>query len=144
MTLRQRLGTYLAGMRQGSLVLWCYLIWYLIVLVRYFDPSPSLWFTSVGLSGIIGFGLLMSTTRTGRSKVKLERWQVIRLFLMPFCVSSFAALVRGRGFILVFSPHWEELAAAAALCTMFCATVLAVKRAAASNIVRSGMDSGQP
>lgn len=116
-------------MRPGSLILWCYLIWYLIVVTRYFDPAPGLWLTSLGLSGIIGFALLISTTAAGKTRVKLECWQVIRLFLMPFCVSSFAALVRGKGFVLVFSPKPSELLAGAGLCLGFCAMVFAIKRA---------------
>jgi hypothetical protein len=34
----------------------------------------------------------------------LEPWQIGRFYIMPFCVSSFAALIKGRGFILVFDP----------------------------------------
>ena len=41
---------YLAGLTPARTVLWCYLLWYLVVLVRYFDPSPRLWLTSLGLS----------------------------------------------------------------------------------------------
>jgi len=100
---------YLGGLNNGRLILWCYLIWYCVVLVRYFDPSPRLWLTSLGLSGIIGFALYISTTAAGGEKVKLGFWQTFRLFLMPFCVSSFSALVKGRGFVLIFSPQPGEI-----------------------------------
>jgi hypothetical protein len=50
--------------------------------------------------------------------------------LTPFCVSSFAALVKGRGFVLIFSPDWREMAVAAGLCVLFAASVVVVKRAA--------------
>src|SRR4026207_2477556 len=94
---------YFAQLRGGKVILWCYLIWYLFfVLAYYFDPSRNLWLTSIGLSGVIGFALVLSTTG-GNSR--LDRWQVFRLFLMPFCVSSFSALVKGRAFIPLFSPH---------------------------------------
>jgi hypothetical protein len=95
---------YLAELTPPRVVLWCYLIWYLFVLVRYFDPSPSLWLSSLGISAIIGTGLYLSTAYGGRKRTELERWQVVRLYMMPFCVSSFAALIKGRGFILVFDP----------------------------------------
>ena len=121
------LVSYLRGLSAGRLVLWCYLIWYAVVLVRYFDDSPRLWLTSLGLSVIIGVALYISTT-AGKNNVKLDRWQTFRLFLMPFCVSSFAALVKGHGFILIFSPHWEEIATAAALCAALCAVVALLKR----------------
>lgn len=113
---------YFRNLSPSRLVLWCYLIWYLFVLVRYFDPSPFLWGTSLGLSFIIGIALYLSTA-AGRSGVKLDRWQTFRLFLMPFCVSSFAALVKGRGFILIFSPDLKETGLALLLCFLFCAGV---------------------
>src|SRR5438874_5178566 len=99
---------YLANLSRGRLILWWYFIWYFVVLVRYFDPSPRLWLTSLGLSAIIGIALYLSAT-AGATKVKLDRWTIFRLFLMPFCVSSFAALVKGRGFILIFSPNPAEI-----------------------------------
>src|SRR5712675_2534596 len=111
---------YLANLSKGRLILWCYFIWYLVVLVRYFDPSPRLWLTSLGLSLIIGFALFVSTTAAGGTKLKLERWQVIRLFMMPFCVSSFSALVKGRGFVLIFSPKPVEILIALGLCALLC------------------------
>ncbi len=44
-----KLIPYLANLSKGRLILWCYFIWYLVVLVRYFDPSPRLWLTSLGI-----------------------------------------------------------------------------------------------
>ena len=123
-----RLIRYLSNLSKGRLILWCYFIWYLVVLVRYFDPSPRLWLTSLGLSLIIGFALYVSTTAAGENKVKLERWQVIRLFMMPFCVSSFSALVKGRGFFLIFSPNLDEILIAVGLCGALCGTVAVLKR----------------
>ena len=119
---------YLGGLNNGRLILWCYLIWYCVVLVRYFDPSPRLWLTSLGLSGIIGFALYISTTAAGGEKVKLGFWQTFRLFLMPFCVSSFSALVKGRGFVLIFSPQPGEIILALGLCAALCAIVLLLRR----------------
>src|SRR4051794_36403778 len=101
-----RFINYLRHLTIGRLILWCYLIWYLVVLVRYFDPSPRIWLTSLGLSAIVGTALYISSTANGN---KLQPWQIIRLYLMPFFVSSFSALVKGRGFILVFSPNPEEI-----------------------------------
>lgn len=119
---------YLANLNAGRLILWCYFIWYLVVLERYFDPSPRLWLTSVGLSLIIGTALFISTVKTGASPLKLERWQLIRLYLMPFCVSSFSALVKGKGFFLIFSPHLMEIGIATGLCFLLCGIVFFLKR----------------
>jgi hypothetical protein len=114
---------YLRQLNTGRLILWCYLIWYLMVLIRYFDPRPSLWLTSLGLSGIIGYALYLSTAASGKQKLTLDRWQLFRLFLMPFCVSSFAALVKNEGFVLIFSPKAGENMAAVILCLLLVGTV---------------------
>jgi len=134
-----KLMHYLSNLTKGRLILWCYFIWYLVVLVRYFDPSPRLWLTSLGLSLIIGFALYVSTTAAGEKKVKLERWQIIRLFMMPFCVSSFSALVKGRGFFLIFSPNLDEILIAAGLCAVLCGLVTVLKRRRPAAEVRAAI-----
>lgn len=118
---------YLRQLDTARIVLWCYAIWYAVVLVRYFDPSPTLWLTSIGLSGIIGLALWLST-RAAIGTTRLAGWGLFRLFLMPFCVSSFSALVKGRGFILIFSPQIRENLMALAICAGFCGFVAALKR----------------
>jgi hypothetical protein len=117
-----RVFSYLASLNGARQILWGYLIWYLVVIVRYFDPRPRLWITSLGLSGIIGFALILSTAGTNAT-TRLDRWQLFRLFLMPFCVSSFAAVVKDHGFVLVFSPDWRDLSIGAALILVFLAAV---------------------
>ena len=121
------LRRYLVTLSTARLILWCYFIWYLVVLVRYFDHSAPLWLTSLGLSAIIGFALYLSTAGSGKARLQLDRWQVFRLFLMPFCVSSFAALVKGKGFILIFSPNPREIILAVGLCAALCLIVFAFK-----------------
>jgi hypothetical protein len=123
-----RLIRYLAELTLPRIVLWCYLIWYGFVAVRYFDPSPSLWLSSLGISAIIGTGLYLSTALAGRSRTQLEPWQVIRLYMMPFCVSSFAALIKGRGFVLVFHPSLEANAVALGGCASFAGCAALARR----------------
>jgi hypothetical protein len=118
---------YLRQLDSARLILWCYAIWYLVVLVRYFDPSPALWLTSLGLSAVIGLALVLSTRAALRAG-KMDGWGLFRLFLMPFCVSSFAALVKGRGFILIFSPQFADNLFAIALCAGFLGLVMVMKR----------------
>ena len=118
------LANYLRNLTKGRLILWCYLIWYLVVLVRYFDPNPRIWLTSLGLSGIIGTALFISSTAHGNT---LRPWQIARLYMMPFFVSSFSALVKGKQFVLVFSPDPTEIALAVGLCVAFCAAVFILK-----------------
>ncbi len=116
---------YLARLTAGRVILWCYLLWYLFFAVRCFDSSPSLWLTSLGVSAIVGAALLISTRSGGVGR--LGFWPTARLFIMPFCVSSFSALVKGRGFFLIFSRRPAENYLALALCAAFCALVAAVK-----------------
>lgn len=116
---RPALITYLANLNAAQRVLWCYLIWYLEVLVRYFDPTPRLWINSLGISAIIGTGLYLSTAHAGREPTQLTGWQIARLYVMPLCVSSFAALIKGRGFVLVFHPSWHANLHAITACLAF-------------------------
>lgn len=115
---------YLAQLSTGRTILWCYGIWYGFFVSRYFDPSPQLWLTSLGIAAIIGVALVISTSG---GKTRLDHWQTFRLFLMPFCVSSFSALIKGRGFTLIFSPRAQEDFLALGACAAFCAFVAGVK-----------------
>lgn len=119
---------YLAELTTPRLVLWCYLIWWAFVVVRHFDPSLLLWLSSLGISAIIGTGLYLSTAHGGRSPTRLEPWQIARLYLMPFCVSSFAALIKGQGFILVFYPALADNVSAALGCSAFVAASALARR----------------
>lgn len=119
---------YLAELTTPRLVLWCYLIWWGFVAVRYFDASTRLWLSSLGISAIIGTGLYLSTVHGGRTRTRLETWQIVRLYLMPFCVSSFAALIKGRDFVLVFYPTPAENVSAALACVAFVAASFLAKR----------------
>ena len=138
-----KLFSYLRGLSKGRIILWCYFIWWIVVVVRYFDPTIHIWITALGLSGVIGFALLINTTASGTRKVKLEPWPVFRLFLTPFCVSSFAALVKGKSFVLIFSPHWAENAIGAGLILLFLLSVWMVKRTGRSGILGRGIESRQ-
>src|SRR5436189_940536 len=102
------LPRYLASLTNGRVILWCYAIWYVLNLVTHFDPRPRLWLTSLGLSVIIGTALLIRTRSSSRGTTDLDGWQIFRLYLMPFCVSSFAALVKEAGYVLIFPPNLRE------------------------------------
>jgi hypothetical protein len=49
---------------------------------------------------------------------------------MPFCVSSFSQLIKGKGFWLVFPPGVHELAASLLACAVFVTLVFVVKSVA--------------
>jgi hypothetical protein len=120
---------YLANLSPGKIVLWCFLLWYLATVIHHFDATPSIWLNALGISAIIGVALYLSVREPG--KAPPDRWTVLRLFLMPFCVSSFSQLIKGSGFILVFPPDLQENAISLAACSAFVIAVLAIKRAAA-------------
>ena len=99
---------YLSQLSIGRTVLWCYAIWYTVTVASYFDPRPQIWLTSLGLSAIIGAALIISTQSANAPRAKPDRWVTFRLFLMPFCVSSFAALVKEAGYLLIFPPSLRQ------------------------------------
>ena len=123
MPLLNALRRYLEALPTGKVVLWCYLIWYLVTAFNYFDPAPAIWLNSLGISVVIGFALLLSV---GGSKA-VDRWQTFRLFMMPFGVSSFSSLIKGRGFILIAPPTVGVLAICVGSCAAFVLVVFALK-----------------
>ena len=123
-----RLLSYLATLTHGRIILWCYAIWYGVNVAHCFDARPRLWLTSLGLSAIIGTALLISTRSSSTGTTRLDGWQIFRLYLMPFCVSSFAALVKDAGYVLIFPPSLRENLIGCAMIAGFVALVLALKR----------------
>lgn len=118
MTYMRALIRYVCNLTASKRILWCYLIWYLTMIALYFDASIRIWLTSLGISAVIGFALLLSVSN---GNTRHDFWTVARLFMMPFCVSSFSALVKGQGFILMLSPRAVEDALALSLCALFLA-----------------------
>lgn len=120
---------YLQNLSTGRTILWCYFIWWLVSIIHHFDGTPRIWLTSVGLSGIIGAALLISTQTPASGRwIWPDRWVTFRLFLMPFCVSSFSALVKGSGYVLIFPPTLRENAVGAGLIAVFLLVVRLVKK----------------
>jgi hypothetical protein len=117
---------YLANLSPGKIVLWCFLLWYVATVIHHFDATPAIWLNALGISALIGVALYLSVREPG--KPPPDRWTTFRLFLMPFCVSSFSQLIKGKGFVLVFPPDLHELAVALAACAAFVIIVLLVRR----------------
>ena len=109
---------YFAKLHWSRLVLWCYLVWYFTILGLYFDPSISLWLSSLGIAAIIGTALILSTASASH---RPDRWTIFRLYLMPLCVSSYSAIIKGKGFIVLFPPSLEENLIAVGACVAFIA-----------------------
>jgi hypothetical protein len=116
-----RLISYICDIRLNKIVLWCYLIWYLVMVYFYFDPAPKIWINSIGISAVIGTALMLSVASTE------DHWQTFRLYLMPFCVSSFSALIKDQGFTVFLSPKIGETGVAIWGCALLVATVFTIK-----------------
>jgi hypothetical protein len=116
---------YLYEIKLDKAILWCYLIWYVTVVCFHFDPSVKIWINSIGISAVIGTGLMLSVSS---SKGERDRWQAFRLYLMPFCVSSFSALIKEQGFIIFISPNIKETIVSVSCCTLFLLVIFVVKR----------------
>jgi hypothetical protein len=116
---------YFDQIKFGKAVLWCYLIWYLTMVYFYFDPSPKIWMNALGISAVIGTGLMLSVA--ANNPVKRDHWQTFRLYLMPFCVSSFSALIKGQGFVIFASPRMVENIVALAFCSLFLSIIFMIK-----------------
>ena len=116
---------YLATLKTGRVVLWCYLIWYIVVVIRHFDPTLRIWLNSLGISLVIGIALSLSVDNGANRR--RNPWQTLRLFMMPFCVSSFSALIKGQGFVLIFPPSISELGEVVSCCAVFVGLVFVVK-----------------
>lgn len=108
-----RVIDYFAKLRTPKLVLWCYLAWYAAIIPFYFDRSPVIWLSAVGISALIGIALIFATKVPGQA---MDGWTRFRLFLFPFCVSSYSALIKGKGFILLFPTEMKPLLAGIGAC----------------------------
>ncbi len=121
---------YLRAMPTSIQILWCYVIWYFVMALYYFDSNPALWSNSLGISIIVGIALVLATGPITVVRFRQQFWQVIRLFLCPFCVSSFSALTKNKGFLLILSSQSKENFAAGTLCGIFFIIVLIIKKSA--------------
>ena len=65
---------YFANLSAGRTVLWCYLIWHLFFVTRYFDASRNLWLTSPGISGIIGLALIIRAWDANTRPAQFQKW----------------------------------------------------------------------
>lgn len=119
------LTRYFYQIKYPKLILWLYLIWYLVIVGFYFDPTPKIWVNAVGIGLVIGTALVLSVF-SGNTK-NVEPWQIFRLYLMPFCVSSFSALIKDQGFIIILSPKPLETLSAIFSCLIFTLGICLIK-----------------
>jgi hypothetical protein len=79
----------------------------------------------------VGIALILSVR--AKDAPSMDQWQTFRLFFMPFAVSSFSALIKGHGFVLVFPPSLAQCIAQLGACAVFVLFVFALKQLARSH-----------
>jgi len=119
---------YIAQLYPGNILLWVYLIWYLTISTLYFDDDPKLWLTALGISLIVGFALVLSTSCWPINIRALDRWQTFRLFLIPFLVSSYSLLIKDKGCFVIFPPDLKTNSIALGIIISFVIIVVLVKK----------------
>ncbi|MDP4624552.1 MAG: hypothetical protein NWT08_05365 [Akkermansiaceae bacterium] len=116
---------YFAKLKTTKLILWCYLVWYVAIICQYFDQNLNLWLSSLGIAALIGFALNLASRQGDQAP---ERWVIFRLYLFPFCVSSYSALIKGKGFFLLFPPELKPMIIASSSCLLFLVFALICKK----------------
>ncbi|MDN4501749.1 hypothetical protein QX776_05020 [Alteromonadaceae bacterium BrNp21-10] len=96
-----------------------------MTLFFYFDPAIKIWLNSLGISLVIGIALMLSVSKS--KEAPTDYWQTFRLFMMPFCVSSFSSLIKDQGYILILPPKVEEQAVSVGACVLFIALIYSIK-----------------
>jgi len=119
---------YIKQLPPGKLLLWSYLIWYLSISILYFDSDPGLWLTALGISLIVGFALVLSTSGEPFDIRVLDRWQTLRLFIIPFCVSSYSLLIKDKNCFLIFPPDLKTNSIALLAIFSFLLLVVLIKK----------------
>lgn len=117
---------YLKSLRTSKIALWCYLIWYSITIINYFDANLNVWINSFGISVVIGIALMLSVADE-KNWFKIN-WQTARLFIMPFCVSSFSALIKDKNYFIIIPDNKFVLLQSIMACSVFIAAVFIIKR----------------
>lgn len=116
---------YFYEIKLNQAILCCELIWSIVIVYFYFAPSLKIWINAINISAVIGTALVLSGSSGKISK--RDNWQIFRLYLMPFCVSSFFALIKNQGFLVIVSPKTKETLVAISCCVLFLSVVLVVK-----------------
>lgn len=118
------IAKYVLKLKIQMIILWCYLIWYFTIMSIYFESSLKLWASALGISLIIGFALVLSTNQQGD---KQNKWIKFRLFLFPFCVSSYSSTIKNHDFILLFPNNKIHLFFGIINCLLFVISIWVIR-----------------
>ncbi|MBI4624655.1 MAG: hypothetical protein HY736_15730 [Verrucomicrobia bacterium] len=135
-----KLVRYLANLDRRRFTLWSAFLWYAAIAIRHADGDYAAWLRSLGIAAIVGSILMLNATPPNGRWRNLEFWPAFRLFLIPFCVSSFASLAKGRDFFLIFPLNATDNLVAAGVIALF-ASAVAVARALSPGSVSRRRDA---
>jgi hypothetical protein len=121
---------YLKKLCPAQYLLWSYFIWYITISIFYFDSNPEIWLSAFGISIIVGIALVLSANCWPLDFKKLDYKQTLRLFIIPFCVSSYASLIKGKAFIFIFPADLKTSGLALFAITVFVGLSLIIKKLA--------------
>lgn len=97
-----------------QLILSFYLVWYLFIAIRYFNPSTEIWLNALVIACVVGIAINLSANQSKKSF-----WNSIRFFIIPFAVSSYTALIKGKDFFLIFPANLWETLLGISICLVF-------------------------
>jgi len=100
--------SYLARLDNRRLLLWSAFFWYVAIMARHASASPALWLNSAGIAAVISVILAANAIPAGRNWRDLGIWPLARFFLIPFCVSSFSAVMNKAGLVLIFPRNLAD------------------------------------
>lgn len=103
---------YLARLEARRVLLWSALIWYAVTMARHATANPDIWLGAAGVAGVVGVILAANAIPPGGTWRALGFWPAARFFLIPFCVSSFSAVMREVGFVVIFPRNVADNLAA--------------------------------
>ena len=89
-----------------QILLLSFFIWYLFIVIS-FSSNYLVWVNAIVMAFFVGNILCLNAYMATKKEKYFEflsenRWIVVRLFLIPFCVSSYSGVAFSHGFIAAF------------------------------------------
>lgn len=120
--------SYLARLDNRRLLLWSAFLWYVAIMARHATSSPAVWLNSAGIAAVISVILAANAIPVGRNWQDLGFWPLARFFLIPFCVSSFSAVMNKAELVLIFPRNLADNLVAAGAVVLFLMLCAAARR----------------
>ncbi len=99
-------------------------------MARHATASLAVWLNAAGIAAAIGVILAANAIPPGQQWRDLGFWPLARFFLIPFCVSSYSAVMNRIGLVLIFPIAVEDNLTGAAAIVGFLLICLAARAVA--------------